>query len=118
MFSEKELWDLFAILLYAAEKKTVSIQKLWNSNPVHGFHPFVTRLLSLSRFEFMYSCFRFQDEVMKEIEDILVHQAQRIWKPSNYACCDESLVPFKGHKTNPHHVYIMRKPHPHGVKVF
>jgi hypothetical protein len=116
-FSERELSFFFAILLYAAEKKATSIRKLWSSDPDDGIHPFVTRLISLTRFELMYSCFQFNDAVMERMESILQKQMQDIWIPSNYVCCDESLVPFKGRKSNPHHVFIMRKPHPHGVKV-
>ena len=38
-----------------------------------------------------------------------------IWIPANIGVVDETLVPHKGRK-NPHHVFIMRKPHPHGIK--
>lgn len=116
-FSSQELKYFFAILLYAADKKVSSIRKLWNSDFDHGIHPFVTRLMSLGRFELMFSCFCFEDKLMAEIEELLRRKSQEIWIPSNFACCDESLVPYKGRKNNPHHVYIMRKPHPHGVKV-
>lgn len=37
--------------------------------------------------------------------------------PATAAVVDESLVAHKGRK-NPHHVFIMRKPHPHGLKVW
>ena len=38
-----------------------------------------------------------------------------IWIPANTGVVDETLVPHKGRK-NPHHVFIMRNPHPHGIK--
>ncbi len=42
---------------------------------------------------------------------------ERLWIPATAAVVDESLVAHKGRK-NPHHVFIMRKPHPHGLKVW
>jgi len=37
------------------------------------------------------------------------------WTPANITVVDETLVPFKG-RNNPHHVFIMRKSNPHGLK--
>jgi len=107
----------FAILLYIAENKITSIQSLWSQDLKKPRHSFATHLMSLTCFELMYSCFQFKDQEMEEIESFIVKRIQDIWIPSSYTCCDESIVPYKGHKTNPHHVFIMRKPHPHGVKV-
>ena len=39
----------------------------------------------------------------------------KIWVPANVGVVDESLVAHKG-RNNPHHVFIMRKPKPHGLK--
>ena len=69
------------------------------------------------RFMFMYSCFLLSGGFVEEIEVLLVEKVKEVWIPSSYACADESMVPFKGRKDNPHHVYIMRKLHPHGIKV-
>jgi len=73
--------------------------------------------MSLTCFEIMNACFKFKEMEMEELELSIIHQIQEIWVPSSFCCIDESLVPYKGLKTNPHHVFIMRKPHPHGVKV-
>ena len=37
--------------------------------------------------------------------------------PATAAVVDESLVAHKGRK-NPQHVFIMRKPHPHGLEIW
>lgn len=40
---------------------------------------------------------------------------REMWEPASVVVVDETLVPHKGRK-NPHHVFIVRKPHPHGLK--
>lgn len=117
-FSLSEFHFFLAILLYIAKHNISSIRSLWSTNVKKPIHPFARNLMSLTRFEIMYSCFNLKDLEMEEIEGQLVTRMQEIWVPSTFCCCDESLVPYKGRKTNPHHVFIMRKPHPHGVKVF
>jgi hypothetical protein len=49
------------------------------------------------------------------LEKEINNHMQAVWEPSNIAVVDETLVPHKGRK-NPHHVFIVRKPHPHGLK--
>jgi hypothetical protein len=116
-FSVVELKRFFAILLYSAEEKINRVGKLWNRNPKYPCHLRVASLMSQNRFQLMYSCFIFDDPSMKRFENIIGKKVREIWIPANFSCCDESLVPYKGRKSNPHHVFIMRKPHPHGVKV-
>ena len=116
-FSLLEFHCFIAILFYAAENNITSIRSLWSTDLKKPVHPFVRNLMSLTRFEIMYSCFKCKDLEMEELEEQFIKRIQEIWIPSTFCCCDESLVPYKGRKTNPHHVFIMRKPHPHGVKV-
>lgn len=52
---------------------------------------------------------------MTSLEKDINGYMQEVWKAANIAVVDETLVPHKGRK-NPHHVFIMRKPHPHGLK--
>ena len=40
---------------------------------------------------------------------------RRCWDPAKIAVVDGSLVPHKGRK-NLHYVFIIQKPHPHGLK--
>lgn len=117
-FSLFELRVFLSLLLYLANEKSTSLTKIWNQNPkAGGIHPTVSSLMSQNRFQLMYSCFVFLDEQMADFEEEIRKRVCEIWVPASFACCDESLVPFKGRKSNPHHVFIMRKPHPHGVKV-
>jgi hypothetical protein len=39
----------------------------------------------------------------------------KIWSPANVGVVDESMAATKI-RDNPHHVYIMRKPHPNSIK--
>ena len=39
-----------------------------------------------------------------------------IWIPVNIAVLDETLVLHKGCQHSHHHIFIMRNPHPHGIK--
>ena len=52
---------------------------------------------------------------MIELELDINANMRHCWDPANIAVVDESLVPHKGRK-NPHHVLIIQKPHPHGLK--
>jgi len=38
-------------------------------------------------------------------------------EPSTDMCLDESMVPHQG-MNNPHHMFIQRKPYPHGLKYY
>lgn len=116
-FSIDEFYHFLAILLYAADENCRDFRKLWNMDRRKGgLHPEVRDLMSRNRFLLMHSCFIFTDEEMMGFEKVIQMTLDQIWVPASYAVCDESLVPHKGRR-NPHHVFIMRKPHPHGVKV-
>lgn len=52
---------------------------------------------------------------MIDLEKDINEKMKQCWEPANIAVVDETLVPHKGRK-NPHHVFIVRKPHPHGLK--
>jgi hypothetical protein len=52
---------------------------------------------------------------MLNLESEINSNMMSCWTPANIAVVDETLVPFKG-RNNPHHVFIMRKPNPHGLK--
>lgn len=39
-----------------------------------------------------------------------------LWRPATTICIDEMMIPYKG--SSPHHVFVPRKPHPHGMKVW
>ena len=52
---------------------------------------------------------------MLELELEINENMVRIWIPANVGVVDESMAPTKI-RNNPHHVYIMRKPHPNGIK--
>jgi len=66
----------------------------------------------------MYSCFYFDDQCVEKIEALIAYQIHEIWIPATFTYCDKSLMPFKGRKSNPHHIFIMKKPYPYGVKVY
>jgi hypothetical protein len=54
------------------------------------------------------------EEFFKMVQENILRE----WKNSNkFICVDESIVPHQG-RHNPHHVFIKRKPNPHGIKLF
>ena len=53
---------------------------------------------------------------MIDLEEEINSKMTRIWIPANVGVVDETLVGYKGHTNNPHHVFIARKPNPHGLK--
>ena len=56
-----------------------------------------------------------------DVDDELFTQASSVfeaaWLAGKYMCVDESMCP-SNHRQNPQHVFIIRKPWPHGVKFF
>lgn len=69
-------------------------------------------------FLLLYLYFYFQNSEIDCIEKIIRRIYQEIWIPTFVVCVDKSLVPFNRRQENPHHVFIIRKLYPHGVKVF
>ena len=49
--------------------------------------------------------------------DKIKNKVQLIWDVSTSVSIDESMIPHKG-RNCPHHVFIPRKPHPHGIKLY
>lgn len=115
--SVEELKKFFSILLYASTQRVVNYSYFWRTAKDAGVHTFPRRLMSRERFSLLYTCFVFEDEEMRHLEDLLRDHLMKVWNSSNAICVDESIVPFKG-RGNPHHVFIMRKPHPHGTKLW
>lgn len=62
----------------------------------------------------IYRCLDFD---LSFISSHLKANCQRVWIPDSVIVVDESMVPTKSRK-NPHHVYIARKPHPYGNKIW
>ena len=112
---ENEVHKFFSILLYASRQKVKEYRLLWSTLASEGIHPFVRRLMSRERFSLLYNCFQFEDDEVNHLESLLSDHLLKVWVPANCICVDETLVPFKG-RGNPNHVFIMRKPHPHGTK--
>ena len=57
------------------------------------------------------------DYAQKTLVKLIRHRIQNLWNPSSDMCLDESMVPHQG-MNNPHHMFIQRKPHPHGLKYY
>jgi hypothetical protein len=53
------------------------------------------------------------DKLAKLAEDTW----KKYWIPFRNIAIDEMMIPFKG-RCNPHHIFIPRKPHPNGIKVW
>lgn len=117
-FERWEFYCFLAILLYAGQHKSPTWHSYWDtgSQPDSPIHRFPSSVMARDRFFEMLACFTFTDAQLKELEPILEQHLRAIWEPANAAVVDESVVAHKG-RANPHHVFIMRKPKPHGIKV-
>lgn len=114
--SMDELKKFLGIITYSGEYNVKRLKLFWNSSkPDEPQHGLIQLAMSYDRFASIYHAFRFSDEEMLNLEKEINENIRRIWVPSNIAVVDESICPFKG-RNNPHHVFIMRKPHPHGMK--
>ena len=117
-FTEQEFRKFIAVLLYTSSNQVKNLKDYWVKNPVtKSNHPLVRMLFSRDRFVSLYGCFRFEDEDLEKMEGPVQDWIQEVWEPATAAVVDETLVASKSRK-NPHHVFIMRKPHPHGIKVW
>ncbi len=111
-----EVKKLMSLHLYSAKVQLPSLRSFWTRTEEHSY-TFIQRLFSRDRAQLLYHCFRFTEDEVLQIEDIMNKQMEMMWVPATAAVVDETLVAHKGRK-NPHHVFIMRKPHPHGIKVW
>lgn len=114
--SMRELKRFLGIIIYSAENPVDDLRQLWNKTkhdePQHGL---IQLTMSYARFALIYQCFRFSEDEMLLLEFDINEHILKLWIPSNIAVVDESICPHKG-RQNPHHVFIARKPHPHGMK--
>jgi hypothetical protein len=70
--------------------------------------------MSLTRFKEVLSSLDFS---LPEFVELIRSRVQELWKPSTHLSLDESMAPFQG-RMNPHHLFVPRKPHPHGLKFY
>lgn len=115
-FTACEVKKFLALHLYSSTMKIASLMDYWKESNEHSYS-FVRRLFSRDRAKLLSRCFRFTDDQVWKIEIKMNTLMETLWVPATAAVVDESLVAHKGRK-NPHHVFIMRKPHPHGLKVW
>jgi hypothetical protein len=108
---------LFTGQVHISDGERAGIRKFWNQQDTAEVEfNYVKTLISRERWCEMYSCFEFTEEEMKFLESRWNSIAQEMYIPSNFVVLDESMIPFKGE--NPHHVFIIRKPHSNGTKVW
>ena len=119
LVTEKEFFDYLAIILYSTHHHELEWCDYWREKGHldQPLHQFVRAIMSRERFQLINSAFYLTDAKLQELETKLQEILQRVWVPASIAVVDESLVACKSRR-NPHHVYIGRKPHPHGVKVY
>ena len=73
---------------------------------------FIRVRMTQDRFEEMFRCFNLSND--EEFFESARQQMRSVWNPSRALSTDESMVPTQ-HRRNPHHVFIARKPHRHGI---
>ena len=109
--------DIFLGLLLAMGVAPQNTLKAYWQRPsadqVTGSAFFYPRM-TFDRFIEIYRCLDFQ---LNALTKLIRSKIQEMWVPSYNLCLDETMVPHQG-KHNPHHVYIERKPNPHGMKYY
>ena len=101
---------------YAGSYKVRIFRKLCSKKRSFAVHRIAIKGLARDRAELMYASFYFDEEFTIDFERIVNELITELWEPGSIAVVDESMGPYKG-RGNPHHVFIIRKPHPHGLKV-
>ena len=113
-FSLQELKNFLGLLIFTKQHPAPSLKHYWRRNGDVD-HKLPRQMMPRDRFLECLSCFKFTEDYVSGVEkDFRAHMAH-IWKSANMGVVDESINPFRGRK-NPHHVFIPRKPHPHGLK--
>ena len=125
--THREFYKFLGILLATADNSSKrftdywarpwgddSKKRKWFDLPQASF-PRVRQAMSRQRFFIINRAMHFSEAQTLELEKCINERMGELWVPSNYVVLDESMVAFKGRK-NPHHVFIPRKPHPHGIK--
>lgn len=85
--------------------------------------------MSQNRFHFLLRCLRFDDvrdrpqrkeidrlAAVRDLFELVVHQFQNSYTPSEYCTVDEQLVGFRGRC--PFRMYMPDKPARYGIKVY
>lgn len=114
-FTREGFLAFLAILFFLGTHKTTNIHDLWVSNEEMGF-PIIKRIMARTRFDEYYRSLIMAEPMLCDLEHAFRNHVQSIWVHSNVVVVDETVVSYQG-MDNPHHVFIPRKPHPHGLKV-
>eukprot|EP00734_Pompholyxophrys_sp_LG126_P000368 Pompholyxophrys_sp_v1_NODE_139_length_1613_cov_10.258023.p1 type:complete len:159 gc:universal NODE_139_length_1613_cov_10.258023:961-485(-) len=75
---------------------------------------FIPSLMTYTLWVEMYRCLEIDSE--KYLMD-LENCCRTSWRLGTNLSLDESMIPHQGRK-NPHHLFVPRKPHPHGLKLY
>jgi len=111
---EDDFLRFLSVVLCMSSTQMNSFQDYFKAphpNTPNGSH-FVRARMCEYTFCEMFRCFSVD---IDKVIDMVNQNNVKIWSPSTYMTMDESMAPTKSRK-NPHHVFIKRKPHPHGVK--
>lgn len=114
-FSENEFRRFIGVLLYMGDKTIIKAKELWKRTEEDADNIVITAF-GRDRFMLMYSCFHFKDDTIVKLEENIENILEDIWNPASIAVVDESMIPCTSRR-NPHHVFIIRKPNPNGLKV-
>lgn len=114
-FTKDEFRVFLGILCYCGHHGITRFRSLWTRRD--RLERGVISTIARNRAQLLYSCFSFDVETSLLFEKAVTDLIEEVWVPGSIVVVDESMIPFKGKKDNPYHVYIIRKPNPHGMKV-
>eukprot|EP00734_Pompholyxophrys_sp_LG126_P000275 Pompholyxophrys_sp_v1_NODE_83_length_2221_cov_2.980157.p1 type:complete len:356 gc:universal NODE_83_length_2221_cov_2.980157:111-1178(+) len=84
-----------------------------SSNAFYG-NMLISSLMSYYTWIELYQCISIQED---EMIALLNQKFQEMWIPGQITCLDESMCAHQGRKC-PHHIFVPRKPHPHGMQFY
>jgi hypothetical protein len=112
-FSLDQIKKFFAIMIVIQLAPQPSYECYWMLNhPFYGSNWIRSKMSKALFLEILHSLSWELDSLFEFVNNLVAS----IWVPSSDISVDEMMIPFKG--SCPHHVFVARKPHPHGMKVW
>ena len=121
-----ELKKLLALTMQMGIVKLPALRDYWSGDTVFGDHPIGAAVIPRTRFESLLSNLHLADNISADKADRLYkiadfinefnQRCQKIYRPGEEVCIDESLIPFRGRII--FRQYIPNKRHRYGIKAF
>jgi hypothetical protein len=112
-FSKEDISNFWSILITMSLCPQPTYSHYWKRSHKFYGNSWIQSIMSFARFFEILQCLDFNlDDLFK----LANAHFKKVYNPERNISVDEMMIQFQGEC--PHHVYIKRKPHPHGMKVW